>query len=175
MALPFLLFEVVALRVHAAHEDGDDDLELAQVVKQAIQTCELQSSPSDKQVLYATERIIAAYQETPDGEERQAPGKRGFASDFVEWLNKLDAQAMCLYAADADVERARYLYGSVDRETVIAVCEHRVAADWKQAQLMFEACLFGFGGSYGEGGGDTETFDLTGDQPDLDALKTMGF
>lgn len=105
--------------------------------------------------------------------------EKGFGTSFLEWYTKLSPDIMCLMATGFDYQKAEYLYRHVDKAVVGEILRAFSEHSWNEAYLRFEACLFGFGGGYGNKGskpkGEEKVIDARDmDLNDLNALLMGG-
>jgi hypothetical protein len=132
---------------------------------------------SDDDLSYVLTRA-AKHKDAPEspGEEGEA-AKRGFASDYLQWVEKMTPAQMCMYLAEYDLPAARALYCDEDCDDVLALAEQKLARDWENVKVLYESVLFGFGGGYSEeeapvpAGDGTATIDT--DDPEFKKLREM--
>lgn len=103
--------------------------------------------------------------------------EKTFGYALEEWSKTLTGEQLCLLLADHDPLRAQTLYWEVDKPLVLQAVESKLRYQYACGQVSFEACLFGFGGSYGDGsdpvGGNVAEFDLSEGEGQR-ALKSLG-
>ena len=129
---------------------GNEDLALS-VVQDSIAACGIRKKPSSDDIVYAVGRMQESYR--PEGAvgETPATNTRMFAGEYLQWVQGLTPETTCLYLADYDMDRARYLYCEVDCDEVRILADEKISRDWQVIKVGFESVLFGFGGGYGEG------------------------
>ena len=81
----------------------------------------------------------------------QKSNSNTFAHRYAEWFRGLALDQALLWLSDYDPERAEYFYSSVDKDLVDMAMETKARNMEESNRLLFEAALFGNGGSYGKG------------------------
>jgi uncharacterized protein YukE len=141
-------------------------------IKVTLKACELCANPQLSDVDYVVMRLKRLNKEIPKA--AGGDGKRSFASEYLKWLQAINTEQACCYIAGYDITRARELYNYTDVSVLTTLLRYRAEHHWQDTLVMFEACLFGFGGSYGDE--QTTTFDIKEDREGMEAnLKAMGF
>jgi hypothetical protein len=179
--LPMLFFEKIGADIQACINAGEEDPPLHEVVRSALVRCEIHADPAEVDIVYAAERLLQLQNELTEepqtGEDKSnRSSKRGFATGYLKWLSDMTPEKVCLYLADYDWDAACDLYCRVDRDVVYDMLMAKGESDWQGRVVSFEACLFGFGGSYGSGG-DAEEVDIKDMSQDQlsSELATFGF
>jgi hypothetical protein len=162
--LPMLFFEKIGADIQACINAGEEDPPLHEVVRSALVRCEIHADPAEVDIVYAAERLLQLQNELTE-EPQTGEDKSNRSSKKV-----------CLYLADYDWDAACDLYCRVDRDVVYDMLMAKGESDWQGRVVSFEACLFGFGGSYGSGG-DAEEVDIKDMSQDQlsSELATFGF
>ena len=94
----------------------------------------------------------------------QASGKRGslLGKSTRDWILSMDSDAVCVFLADWDYDRAQHLYWCVDHRDVMRMFEIRAEYEETRISIAFEGALYGFGGELkGGAGSNTSVHDLT--------------
>lgn len=178
-----LLMEQIAIMMseeNRKEEDGETPATLEQVIKNALIVTGARKKPSKEDVLYAFSRLNAMNvksQEVDPAHQaaKNTSNKKGFSSDYLEWVGELNHEGMCLHIADYNYDEASHLYSEIDRDSVLKLAKQKADKDWHDKMVQFEACLFGFGGGYGESEG-SNTFDMRADLESAEAsIKSLGF
>lgn len=168
--VPYLLLERVTLLL-----SGRDEAEVLTVVKEAIVQCELHKRPKSEQIAYVVQRMVDLQGKM---EEAEAEGSsntidlKTFAGEYLDWVKSMTPESMCMFLADYDYDKARYLYSTVDCGDVQVMADQKLQRDWQRVKTGFESVLFGFGGSYGDGEGDEHS--LSEDDKRKELHKLMG-
>ena len=177
-----LLEQIAIMRIeeNRKEEDGETPATLEQVVRNALIVTGAKKRPSKEDVLYAFARLTAMNKKSQEVDPAHQPAKnnsnkKGFSSDYLTWVGELDHEGMCLHVADYDYDEAGHLYADIDRDSVLRMAKQKADKDWHDKMVQFEACLFGFGGGYGDGEG-SNTFDMRADLESAEAsIKSLGF
>lgn len=176
-----LLFEGLEAAVEEAGvELGEDNV--VQLLADAMQALRYDDPSLDRasemamrmsDMLEAEAEEYAALETEVKASSAKKPKKRTFGQAFLEWAQALSAEQICIYLADYDTERARFLYCEEDRTVVMRAYHLKLSADWHQIEAQLEAVVYGMGG----GGDDSnsETYDLTSEDPEerKDAMDTL--
>jgi hypothetical protein len=159
------------LKLELAYQDSFEVL-ATQVL---LDTKTLKHPPTEAEMIYLFTRIKAIQEEEAEPKSpTSGNGKKLFGSHYLEWLDTLDSEKLCLFASDYDYERARHLYCKTDRDAVTDMARLRAESDWQGKLASFEACLFGFGGGYGDS--DERVIDMKEDPKGAEAsIRSMGF
>lgn len=160
--------------------DGETPATLEKVIKNALRITGVKKRPSKEDVLYTFARlnVMNTKSEEVDPAHQTAKNnsnKKGFSSDYLKWVGELDHEGMCLHVADYNYDEAGHLYAEIDRDSVLKMAKQKADKDWHDKMVQFEACLFGFGGGYGDSEG-SNTFDMRKDLESAEAsIKSLGF
>ena len=150
MPVSFLLME----RVSAYAETAEEDTTVSDVVKNSLVDCKLAKSPTEDQVLYAANKLF-------DTDSRSTieklPITLGFASSYGKWVQDLGPEAICMYAADYNLDTAEFYYCDVDYDHVIRIAEDKLKREGEMILVQFECALYGFGGSYNGSGSSSSS------------------
>lgn len=109
-----------------------------------------------------------------------ATGGKGksFGQDYLEYFKEMSNADKCLVACNYDYERARVLYCETDKDIADAVLSKYMETRWQELKTIFEAAVFGFGGSIGGKKDDGPAFDMTskeGSEAAANQLRALGF
>lgn len=144
---------------YAEEVQAEPDLELGELVRTLYAEVYRELLEHDQLIEVCT-RIEAHGQKieeraavkTQDKRKPTIKGGRQFSDYFNEFIEKLDTSQVCLWLADFDTERARFLYFREDYEVVAAMVELKLGLEREHNRVVFEGALFGFGGKYGGSG-----------------------
>ena len=175
---------VMMLEEYRKEEAGESGKTIQEVIKDSLKVTSVKTKPSRDDILYVYVRMQAMNEENSSqpkdpSNPMNAPAKdtnkkKAFASEYLNWVSKLDHESMCLHAAGYDYEKASHLYTKVDRDAVMKILNQRADSDWHDKLSQFEACLFGFGGGYEKKG--SNTFDLMNNAEEAEAsIKALKF
>ena len=183
--LPFTGFLLDLLREKFGNEDIPANPH-AQVraIKEVLRESLLRKRPGLKDCDYVLERmeeLVNSSKDVPEKEGEEEGDPKHFAGYYLRWVRGLDYQQVCLYLARYDLKEGKRLYAEEDIKDVAALLSERAVYDFEVGRLGFEAALFGFGGSYGEGegkgapSGDSDAIDLTKlpDEEVINIFKTV--
>jgi len=160
-AVPLLAFE----RFSELRQQLTDD---AQVLESAViptlAECCGMPQPTADAIEYFIERLEAAGREADSlsNPSQPTPGKT-LGSAYAAALRELDTAGLILYMCAFDFHKANYVYTQLDRDVALKMLDHFLALKGQENNLLFEACLYGFGGKYDADGGSAEvvTVDLS--------------
>lgn len=150
------------------------------VIKDCLLECDVLEEVSEDQLIGVVKRIndLAEAPAKEDSADASTGKGKFFAGYLTDWANGLDYAKLCLYLADYSYHTAREYYEKIDQQIIIAIAHDKLRQDFENARVVFEASLFGFGGSYGntpkEG---EEVIDLEGGERANRAMEqlTKGF
>ena len=171
----FLLLEAISFLI--AQESADEiERSFTEVVTRALIDCGVRADGevSEDDVVYVSLRLqqIEKEAESEEGEKGTDSKKPGFAVEYSQWVSGLTVEETCLYAADYDFAASEEYYCSVDKDDVLKIARCRMKRDWESIRMGFESAMYGFGGSYGEGGKEGEkVHDLT--ESSVDGMKAL--
>lgn len=133
-----------------AVKEGGKEVQMGEAVGAALEACGIQSTDENKEYLAA--RIVEENEKWKGSNKGSSSsrGKKQFGDGFAQWGGGLSPQELCMYLSEYDFEKARYLYCSVDKQDVMSLANGKLKYDMELAVLSYEACLFGFGGWYGD-------------------------
>jgi hypothetical protein len=106
--------------------------------------------------------------EAPSAEAATAKAKT-LGAAFQQFLQTLDSARILLWACGYDYQRAEYLYTKVDRSIANQIIEDFLKILHEQNTYLFEAGLYGFGGSYKNDSPGEDLVDMT----EMDASSIM--
>lgn len=100
----------------------------------------------------------------------------------MDWVEGLGPDKLCIYLADFNYAEATNLYCTIDYEAVTKMAELKQQARWNIILSEFEACMYGFGGSYKGGTSETDkdhSLEVTESgsmsKKSVEALQNLGF
>lgn len=144
-----LFMEHLGVKIEQA---GGVSAEIAvEVIKECLVECDVLKDVTEEQLVGVVKRINdLAEKPTSEDEGAGSTGKgKFFAGYLTDWANGLDYAKLCLYLADYSYHTAREYYEKIDQQIIIAIAHDKLRQDFENARVVFEASLFGFGGSYG--------------------------
>ena len=172
------LFTEHLMAVLQGIEPQEREEKFVEVVALSLQVCGVtKGAPTEEELVSVIERLNEQALKEREEDDLAIQGGRNFAGYFIQWAGKLHAEALTLFLADYDFERARRYYCELDQQAVIAIASERLRLEFERARVSFEAALFGFGGSYKGSPKDGDAdFDLTKDNATAEVmLKNFGF
>lgn len=95
--------------------------------------------------------------------------RKTLGTSFQEFLNKLDAPRILLWACNWDFDKANHWYSEVDRTSTLQMIEDFLSVQHELNTYQFETVLYGFGGGYKE----DKKEETTEDWSHLDATGLM--
>ena len=150
--IPLLAFERIDALRHLPPE---------QVIGQVLAECCNKPKPTSEEITYFIRRVQgevaqAAPQVESKTEEDDDPYKpvesstkrRTLGSSFQEMISKMDSARLLLWACNWDYNKASYLYTVVDKSIAKQVIDDFIRVTQETNTYLFEAGLYGFGGSY---------------------------
>ena len=164
--LPFAFFDSLYYLAERNREAS-----MQEVLLEACRLVEI--SLSAEEVVELTEFLSSNKDKKGEGSRQQ----KTFSSAVTSWLLGLKGEQICLFVADFDVAKAKDLYFNTPRRLVEESFALKSEFLLERFRVEYEACLYGFGGSYKEdAGGPSEQIDLTADNDaGIQMLKSMGF
>lgn len=145
------------------------------IIEVLVECCGIKE-PTQDDFIYLLERIDEVNRECdskppPSGYSTQ--DKKGLGSDFNKFISSLPLDQIILWMVQFDHDKARKLYCEVDRTTVMQAVKDFSTAILEGNKFLFEAVLYGFGGSYkGDSSDDAEVIDLS-KQENFDGLQAL--
>lgn len=129
--------------------------------KAMVEHC-FQPTPTTEGVNYISERLRDA-NESVGGKSRNItkPSKRSFSSEFSKMMSDLHTDQLIMQMCEYDYAKAKTVYCTVDRDIALAMLNTYLTRLQHDQQVVFEAAVYGFGGSF-EGGKKVDVeYDLT--------------
>lgn len=185
-AFPMLLFEGLERAAIDANLEVSED-NVVQLIADALQALNYPSYDLDTAASYAvrmSDMLVAEQEQTKELEteikksSKSGSAKRTFGQTFMDWAQSMERDMICMYLADYDVGKARYLYCEEDRAVVMRAFNLKLSSDWHKIEAQLEAVVFGMGGG-GEGNDpNVEVLDIDSDNPEeskaaMDDLKSF--
>jgi hypothetical protein len=101
---------------------------------------------------------------------------KSLGTRYVEWLSEMDAEEVCMYLAEYDVNRAERLYWYEDIPAVQKAVTLKSQHDNQMTLVYMEAALYGQGGKYkDDDGGQAVDYLSMSTEESSAALKQFGF
>lgn len=161
-SVPLLAFErFTELR----QQITDDDRILESVVIPVLVECCGVSAPTEKDVKYFLERLEQVGRNVPESPEAAKPPTKTLGSAYAEALRNLDVAQLILYMCAFDFHKANYVYTELDRDVAVEMLDTFISMKLQENNLLFESCLYGFGGKYESDKGPVETVDVDLNNP----------
>ena len=160
VVVSFLFFEVLG-----AICEKDPDIEMGELIATGlVQTNqrtvqEIQSNPDI--IAYAASRMDLTGKSVAEDQQKPHSRKRQYGGQFIHWFENLSAEEKCLFAADYDYDKARFLYCDIDRGDACEIIRAKFDLVFETGILDFEATVFGMGGSFGGSSGLGEVTDFS--------------
>ena len=175
----YLFLEILAA---IAEANPNDPVEVA-LVATCIRLGHAEGTVKKEELMGLTERL-AEIKNKEQVESEKAPAKpsaksnkKTFGEDYTKHMTKLGPAEKCLLVSGFDVEKARHLYCTVDKEIADAAIATYFETRWQELKTGFEACVFGFGGSL-DGPASDADHDMTtpeGLRSATEAMRAMRF
>lgn len=152
--VPLLAIELYAMRTVSVETDEDILQALTEVLAKACKVLE----PVSEDYSYLVARLQEVSKSDDDGEPRKATSK-SFGTAFVNYLNTLDTVSMLGSMTHYDIDKMRKLYCETDFVHVRKLMLSHTEGLLESNKVAFEACLYGFGNSYQNDGGQGNAID----------------
>lgn len=156
-----------------------------EVSDRVLKECCGVQAPTEEHYVELLERInkisteaVENQQEEEKSSNRPDSKKGYYAKDFEQYIKKLDLKDLLYQLTSYDYLQAEHLYCEVDRDIVMGMVKTYIAHESQKNKLMFEACVYGFGGelkSDPRASANDKTFDLSTNKKEaMSALKGLG-
>lgn len=140
--------------ISAAAEMSPDAL-LSSVIREAY-TEAYGTAPTQDQLAYLLSRVQDSVEANQTSESDDKKGKskpkrsKSLGTTAMQWLEGLSMNQLLMLLSDFNPTTLNTLYTDTDVKVITAMAELYVSKFDKHLLSMYEAVLYGFGGSYGE-------------------------
>lgn len=135
-------------------------------ISQVLQECCGLASPTEADGIYFLERLQEPHTPEPSAKPQRPQTGKTLGTAYNKFLLKLPVDRLLLLICQGDYNKADYLYSSVDSTVAIKVIEDYLSLQQETNIYLYEAVLYGFGGSYKDDDSGAEEMDLSGASAD---------
>jgi hypothetical protein len=174
---------LLAVETYAVHiEDAKTDDELFDLfVSIVTEICGV-PRPTTEDVHYFVERLQEIQKELTESIDTPSKGtKKGWGTNYIEFLQKLSLDSVILRMVGYDFEAAKKLYCDLDRTDTLKLVRDYTSGLMQEGLMLLESTMYGFGNSYAEdkgrgqaSQGNVKTHDIRTPEG-LAALRRLGF
>jgi len=171
--VPILAFE--KYEIYSRGKESDEEVILAAC--QVLEECCDILKPSPEDLTYFSGRIqkVAEDYRKQENKNPSIGSKVSFNTSFAKYMQEINLDVMVMKMCNYDYTEAERMYCKLDRDDAIDLVRDYIADRMEFHQVMMEASMYGFGGSYkNDKGKASKTFDLDSDEG-FAALKSAGF
>jgi hypothetical protein len=156
-AIPLLAFE----RFSELRQQLTNEAKVLEsvVIPTLVECCSI-VDPTEQDIEYFLERLERVGKEANSLSDAPKPSyARTLGSAYAGALRKLDTAGLILYMCAYDFNKANYVYTKLDRDIALEMVDSFLELKAQENNLLFESCLYGFGGKYTTDG-EAEVVDL---------------
>lgn len=170
-----LLLEVLIRELPKCHELGMSDVHTLDYIVKTYKTIMGEVITPEDAAAILRHLVEESSPSSPEegGAHGKAPAQRTFATQFAKFLDNMELDDCCFILAHGDPEKAGEIYRKHDYRLVKAMRNTWQQLEMQKAQLMLESMVYGMGGGFGESDENTEFYDLTTGDIDVNELNGL--